>query len=331
MIEHDLRALHYPDYKKIANYLKKADVCFSNLEVAIMSENAGEPTKEGTFFHAAKPEVLDCLKDWSIDLLSLSNNHAWDFGTDGILATIDEVKQRGFVCAGTGADEKAAMAPGYLTTPRGKVALIAMASGGVAAEAVANESRPGVNELKVENGKVNQEDAKRNLASIKEASANADYVFVYQHNHYWEPDRQQTATWQKAWAKACIDAGAMAFIGHGVPLLHGIEIYKKRPIFYSLGNFVFHTRTPPGHYESAVWQSVIADCQFSGREILSINLVPIVLNEGSLEDKDFYRTRGKPSLAKGNKAIEILERLKKLSPDLGTHIEINENLGLIQI
>lgn len=69
----------------------------------------------------------------------------------------------------------------------------------------------------------------------------ADYVFVYHHDHYWAPDWQDTPEWKKQWRRACIDAGATAFISHGVPVIHGIEIYRDRPIFHGLGNFIFHT------------------------------------------------------------------------------------------
>jgi poly-gamma-glutamate synthesis protein (capsule biosynthesis protein) len=76
-----------------------------------------------------------------------------------------------------------AVAPGYLRTDKGTVALIAMASGLVEAGGSATESRPGVNELRVEGNKPNAEDAARILASIREARTRADLVIVYEHNH----------------------------------------------------------------------------------------------------------------------------------------------------
>jgi poly-gamma-glutamate synthesis protein (capsule biosynthesis protein) len=74
--------------------------------------------------------VLDCLKDMGFNLLSLSNNHAWDPGEAGLRITAGEVMHRGFAHAGTGVNSTAATAPGFLDTPAGRVALIAMASGG---------------------------------------------------------------------------------------------------------------------------------------------------------------------------------------------------------
>ena len=170
LIEHDLRKHSDFAVKQAAEYLKAADVCFSNLEVAITGKSAAERTREWLYFHAAQPEVLDCLKEMGINMLALSNNHSWDLGTNGILLTIEEVEKRGFTHAGTGITIKEASAPSYLDTSKSTVALVAMASGSLKADAAATEKRPGVNELRLEeNGVWNQEDRQKNLNSISEA------------------------------------------------------------------------------------------------------------------------------------------------------------------
>ncbi len=332
LIEHDLRKHSDFAVKQAAEYLKGADVCFSNLEVAIKSKYGGERTKEGIYFHAAEPDVLDCLKEMGIIMVALSNNHAWDFGTQGLLGTIKEVEKRGFVHAGTGETIEAASMPGYLDTSKGRIALIAMASGKFPQEAVAKENHPGVNVLRLEeDGNLNQDDSLRNLDSIKSAAAKADYVLVYHHNHYWESDKTKTPKWQRQWARSCIDAGAAVFIGHGVPLLHGIEIYKECPIFYSLGNFIFHTKTDVGHYEDAVWQSVVADCHFQQGKLTAIKFRPLVLNEKGIKGDLFYITRGVPQLAKGKKASTILNRLSDISKAFGTDIHIADDYAEIRL
>ena len=176
----------------------------------------------------------------SFDLLSLSNNHAGDLGEAGLLSTIEETTRRGFTVAGTGRTLDEASKPGYLTRPTGKVALVAMASSAIPPDRIATATRPGVNHVAQRNGVVDPADSARVLAAIEIAAEQADWVVVYQHDHYWAPDWQQTPDWKKAWCRACIDAGATTFVSHGVPILHGIEIYKGRPIFHGLGNFVFH-------------------------------------------------------------------------------------------
>jgi len=330
LIEHDLRFLRDDHLEQLVVHLT-ADVCFSNLEVAIKDRLAGQPTKEGLYFHAASPVVLDCLKDLGVNLLALCSNHAWDLGTKGIVATIHKARERGFVHAGTGKTILEAAAPAYLRTTKGIVALVAMASGALASQAIATDDRAGVNELRLgQDGTLNTRDVERNLDSIQSAASQADCVVVYQHSHYLEPDRQQTPSWQQHWARLCIDAGATMFVGHGAPLLHGMELYKNCPIFYNLGNFIFHTRTPPGHYERSVWESILVDCHFQNTRLSSLALYPLALSEGFLGDR-FYQTRGVPRLAEGEKGQSILERFARMSRTFGVDMRIVGNSAHVEI
>jgi poly-gamma-glutamate synthesis protein (capsule biosynthesis protein) len=79
-------------------------------------------------------------------------------------------------------------------------------------------------------------------ASIKDAKEMADYVVVSIHSHEGAPGAnslQEPAQFVREFAHAAIDAGADVFVGHGNHALRGIEIYKGKTIFYSLGNFIF--------------------------------------------------------------------------------------------
>ena len=75
------------------------------------------------------PEALDALKALGFNLVSLSNNHAWDLKVSGIQNTLQEANHLNLAHAGTGNTVEEAVAPGYLHTPKGTVALVAMASG----------------------------------------------------------------------------------------------------------------------------------------------------------------------------------------------------------
>lgn len=82
------------------------------------------------------------------------------------------------------------------------------------------------------------------LRRIDEAKRQADYVLVSIHAHEMEGEtKEKPAEFLKTFARACIDQGAHAVIGHGPHIVRGIEIYKNRPIFYSLGNFIFQNDT----------------------------------------------------------------------------------------
>ena len=321
LIKYDLRQYARTEFDQAVEYLKGPDVCFSNLEVAIDVPASGTPTKEHP--QIGKTDVLDCLKEMGINMLALGNNHSWDLGVGGVLATMEEVEKRGFGYAGTGRTESQATAPGYLETPAGRVALVAMATGSIAPGARATEDRPGVNELRFKKKNLLKlEDTKRILDSIREAASRADYVIAYQHNHEWENEGTETPGWQKYWARRCIDAGATLFIGHGARVLHGVEIYQGHPIFYNLGSFIFHSRQPAGHHPPPVWQTLVADCTFEQGKVASIKFTPIILNDKGKSKERFFLTRGAPLPAKGEEAKAILERFAEMSKKLGTEIVV---------
>jgi poly-gamma-glutamate synthesis protein (capsule biosynthesis protein) len=313
-IQHDLREHPYDEYGRLARLLRGHDVCFTDLETVIDGPGAGPSTRKDTFFKAAPASVLECLADFSVNVLALSNNHSWDLNTGGILSTLNAVRQRGFALAGTGGNLAEATGAGYRDTPAGTIALVSMASGAIREGAAATESRAGVNEVRLEGGELNAEDTARNLDSIRGAAQRARHVFVYQHNHYWESNFRDTPGWQRRWARQCIDAGACAFVSHGAPLLQGIELYRGCPIFYDLGSFVFHSRTPVGYYPPEVWESVIAACVFDSGRLVSLELTPVLLNESGLSADNFFETRGRPVLARGAAAGRILARLQRISP-----------------
>ena len=331
-IQYDLREHPYPGFAALAALTRQADISFTDLETPIAGPGAEKATRDTIFLKAAEPAVLDCLKDLSVNVLALSNNHAWDFGAGGVLATRDAVRSRGFCYAGTGENLTQATAPGYRDTPAGRIALVSMASGAIRDGAAATATRAGVNELRLEaDGELNAQDAARNLGAIREAARNALYVFCYQHNHYWEKDFRVTPEWQRKWARQCIDAGACAFVSHGAPLLHGIELYLGRPIFYDLGSLIFHTKTPAGYYPAEVWDSAIADCVFDGSRLISLELIPVVLNESGVSRDLFYETRGVPNIARGGDASRILNRLQQLSSAAGVSMARVGDVGRVAV
>src|ERR1700726_2382918 len=129
--------------------LLKGDVIFTNLEAAIAEK--GETVHEGRGF-LTPPEALDALTTFGVNLLALSGNHAFDLKATGVQNTLREADSRKIVHAGTGNNIVEAVAPGYLHTPKGTVALIASASGLIVPGASATGERPGVNEFRVEAG-----------------------------------------------------------------------------------------------------------------------------------------------------------------------------------
>ncbi len=348
MIRSDIR-VHSPNVIATWAPLLKADVVFTNFKGTIVEK--GEPLTAGRFL--TPPEALDALQAMGFNLLSLANNHSFDMNAAGLRHALDETDRRHLVHAGTGNTIDEASAPAYLKTPKGTVALIAIASGLVPDGGAAAPARPGVNELRVEKGSPNADDARRILGRIKEARAKADLVIVYEHNHVFGdvpfitmmveelPERLRPPDWLRKWAHAEVDAGADIVVMHGAPLVHGVEIYGGRPIFFDLGNFIF--QYPPARLfldEPIIWESVVASVEFRGRNLQSIRFRPLTMNklgEGQPDLKDehtnnlFLQTRGLPAPATGDQARFILERLVEASRPFGTAIVVKGDAADVRV
>ena len=179
--------------------------------------------------------------------------------------------------------------------------------------------------------KPDEDDLKRNLSAIAEARGNADVVIVYLHHHNWEADWEAIPDWHVEFAHACIDAGADIYVSHGVPMLLGIEVYKGKPIFYSLGNFIFNSFNPTSWVHDNTWRSVVATCRFDAdRTVREIQLDPIVLGgEEALEAKDFT-VREVPLLAGREYGESVLAHLSTLSSRFATRLAIENGRGFIR-
>ena len=155
-----------------------------------------------------------------------------------------------------------------------------------------------------------------------------------------------------------IDKGCALFAGHGPHFLRGIEIYKNRPIFYSLGNFIFENESvlwlpdeayrrfnlgydqTPGDYldtrsgggtrafagDPVFWQSVVAVCNYAGGTLKEIMLYPTDMGHGRPIPQ-----RGRPVLAEGPVAQRTLKWLQDVSRPYGTEINIEGDIGIIRL
>lgn len=323
LMSYPICAANYDGLDAVVAELATGDVVFSDLEVAIKTSASGEPTRDTEFLHTASPDVLVCLQRMGFDLLALSNNHAWDLGTKGVLATRAAARRQGFAVAGTGPDLDAATRASFIERHGQRVGLVAMATGKIREGAAATASRAGVNELRLENGAPHPADAARILEAISRASGQADIMIAYHHNHDWGDDMAITRPWARTWARRCSDAGADLYVSHGAPLLHGIEVYGDSLHLFGLGSLVFHSRTPVGYYPPDVWESVIVHCDYADGRLQRVGIVPVVLNERGDDPDRQDATRGRPRLAVGEDARRILERMARLSGEYGTQLDVS--------
>lgn len=206
----------------------------------------------------------------------------------------------------------------------------------------------------------NEKDVKNILWNVRRGKQFSDFLIVSVHSH--QPGNAYTvpAEYQREFAHALIDAGADAYVGHGPHRLRGIEIYKGRPIFYSLGNFIMDDlRTPvgmdmfeeqgrdpltstdaevtvaemkggyisePGFTERDFYESLVAVSRFERNRLAEIRLYPLELNQELR-----FADRGVPRLAPKDRALTILTLLQEYSEPLGTRIEIEDGAGVIRL
>jgi poly-gamma-glutamate synthesis protein (capsule biosynthesis protein) len=361
MIRSDIRATAPDAVPKIKSLLR-GDVVFTNFEGAIAEP--GQTVTGGGRGFLAPAEALDALTSFGFNLLSLSNNHAFDLKEAGIDNTLKEVKRRNIAHAGIGATQAEAAAPAYLKVGNLTVALVASASG-----LIAEGGNARVNELSMMAGQKAYEanadlpgapanaphgdDSARILNAIREAKSRADLVIVYQHNHVFGNhsfntifsegmnERLAPSAWLKEWTHAEVKAGADIVVMHGAPLLHGVEMYRGKPIFYCLGNFIYNV--PPAITyisEPMAWESVVAYLEFAGKTLKSISLKPVAMNyvgkgqpdvHSQYTANEFLYTRGLPAPAEGAQARYILERVAEFSKPFGTRFSIDGAAATIEI
>lgn len=196
------------------------------------------------------------------------------------------------------------------------------------------------------------------LRNIRQGKQTSDFSVVSMHTH--EPGNYSDVPpdFLPAFARQAIDNGADAVIGHGPHRLRGIEIYRGKPIFYSLGNFFFMENTYQpltrdafdkegidpssmteaellekkrvhGVFGDRVWyESVVAVNRFDARgRLREVRLHPIEMHWNEGRDAD----RGIPRLAEGDAAARILRGIQRLSAPYGTEIGIEGNTGVIRV
>ncbi len=203
----------------------------------------------------------------------------------------------------------------------------------------------------------NKEDLDRAKKAIYEAEMQADVVLVSIHSHEVSGDsKENPADFIKEFAHKCIDAGAHAIIGHGPHLLRPVEIYKERPIFYSLGDFILHHENVPfAPEEMYAKQNLTSDatmrelfCDRSAnytrglmrdRKMLETVIPYFEIENGNLTYLEFMPVElnfDDPVWRKGNPRFStnhgIIERLSLMSKPYGVDIEIDDRgFGVVKL
>lgn len=221
-----------------APLLASADLAVVNLETAVGTRGRPQPGK--TFTFRAPPALLPALAGAGVDVVSLANNHALDYGVDALLETIDRARAAGLEVTGAGRDSAEAYAPALVEVGRRTVAVVGL-SRVLPAGWAAGPSRPGV---------ASAHDVGAAVRAVEEADPRADLVVVA--IHWGVEGATCPAAHQLDLASRLVAAGADVIAGHHPHVLQGIERQDSALVAYSLGNFVwYHSRSPSNR--TGVW------------------------------------------------------------------------------
>jgi poly-gamma-glutamate synthesis protein (capsule biosynthesis protein) len=282
----------------LAKLIKDADISFANLEYPITKK--GKPNKDKKFVFKGSVKSFKAIKNAGFDMLSLANNHIMDYGEKGLVSTLQACRKYGMTC--TGADENLSQAcsAGVIKRRDVRVALLSY-SMTFPKEYWATDETPGTaygDKLTV-------------VEDIALARQIADIVMA---SFHWGAELMtEPKPYQIEMAHLAIESGADMVFGHHPHVPQGIEIYKGKPVFYSLGNYAF------GSYSKNSPISFIARITAGKKGVTGIRVYPVIV--------DNFKTGFKPEAAKNEEARLIIDYLAEISAPFGTRIIYENGTG----
>jgi poly-gamma-glutamate capsule biosynthesis protein CapA/YwtB (metallophosphatase superfamily) len=241
--------------------LQSADLVFGQLETSFA--NVGTRLPQARHAVLTSPQTAGAVARAGFDVISCAGNHCLDWGNDALLQTLANLREHGVDVVGAGRNIAAARAPVVRTLKDGtRVAFLAYCS--ILPTAYwAEANRPGCAPMRAHtvyqqieldqpgtpariHTFAHREDVEAMQNDIRAAKQIADVVLVSQHwgIHFV---RASIADYQREVARAAVQAGADAILGHHAHILKGLEFIEGKPVFYSLCNFATDLRMDPEH------------------------------------------------------------------------------------
>jgi len=349
--------------RRVFDVLRGADAAFVNLENGLSTVGAPEL---GAFRYGAalrgEPELARELSWAGVRAVSLANNHTGNYGREALLQTMSVLDSTGIAHAGAGRNLGDAFTAASVQAGDLKIGFLSVYSYYYVfgADDLATHTEAGVAycrayDVVVQHGSsidssrrdqapylvsleaaptsttmaALREDVDRVKAAITEAAAHNDFVAVSVHFHWARHTKHDLPAQQRALAQEMIDAGADLIVGHGPHAIHGIELYRGRPIVYSVGNIVLmapsattprpastlRPRAVPAGREGLILRLIA-----SKHSVQAVELLPIAIGDD-----------GFPRFARDRDAANTLSKLNGLSAALGTEIQLADWFGYVEI
>jgi hypothetical protein len=295
------KGIEYP-FWKIKEELLKYDFIFANMESPITKR--GTPVVDKPYIFRVKPEDAVCLKDLKIDAVSISNNHLMDYNSEGMEDTIATLDRLNIRHTGGGRNLDEARRPATLKYGDTTIVILAYCNR-PPEEYYATDSLPGITPLDM--------DLIRDDIATYRLEGNKVVVSLHwgiEQTHV--PQKEQITT-----AHNIIDAGADAIIGHHPHWPQGIEIYRGKPIVYSLGNFI------NGYINPVERDNIAVGFYYNGGTLESIKVVPLAGRNRQILFQPFVLS--------GRQADGFLNLIKNLSRGFKTEMDIKKGYGYIDM
>ena len=274
-----------PDYPfdSVRTIIRNSDIAMANLEAPFA--DCGEAhDKKYTF--RMRPDAVSGIKNAGFDLCTLANNHILDYGREGLAQTLQVLNSAGLAYCGAGMNRNEAEDPCIVTSHGIRVGFLAY-SLTYPEDFWATLSRCGT-------AFPRQSALEKNIREIKQM---ADVVVV---SFHWGGERMEhPKPYQREYARRVIDLGADVVIGHHPHVIQGIEKYKNKLIFYSLGNFAFGSTNP------CYREGVMIKIWVNGEGPCSAEILPI--------DVDNTQDRFQPRLIRGREKDEVIKTINSIS------------------
>lgn len=213
--------------------MRSADVFMLNNEFPFSSR--GTPTENKTFTFRADPANVDMYELLGVDVVSLANNHAYDYGEEALLDTFATLEEAGIPYVGAGRNIDEAKKPVYFIANGIKIAV-------VSATQIERNAVPDTREATATSaGVLRCMDPSALLEVIAEAKENSDFVILYIH---WGTESQAETDWlQDKQAPVYAQAGVDLIVGDHPHCLQKLDSESGVPVVYSLGNYWFNSKT----------------------------------------------------------------------------------------
>lgn len=265
--------------------MRSADIFMLNNEFTYTNRGMATPGKKFTF--RANPDNVNFLKEIGTDIVSVANNHIYDFGEVSLLDTLDTLENADIDYVGAGRNLDDAMTPVYYIADGFKIAFIS-------ATQIERTSVPDTKEATAQSaGVLRCMDTANLLNVIGEAKANSDFVILYIH---WGTESQAEIDWlQKEQAPVYAQAGVDLIIGDHPHCLQKIENVSGVPTIFSMGNYWFNSKTQ------------------------NTCLVEVTLSKGKMESFQFIpclQSDCRTKLLTGDEKMRVIEYMRGLSPNV---------------